>query len=156
MAKEKTKESIMITGVITSAFTHTEKNEDGSVKEVSNVIKLSPEVTTDKGDIWEVFTKLYEHSTDKWIPSWFKDKSEIRLKSVFNIYVQLKDESAPDYDEIAKNYEKCIMSFSQFVERGKISGAKVIIRCNIRESAIYPSAMQIIKDGEVYDPFADF
>ena len=149
-------ETIMLNAVIKSAFTHTEKDTDGQpTGKSTNVILLYPDVESTP-DIWELLTKLYEHTADKWIPKWFKDKSGITLKSAYNIPVQIADENAIDLEEIKAKSDKCILSFSDFVKRGYIEGARCFIQCNIKESAIYPKAVRIMCDGKEYDPFKDF
>lgn len=149
-------ETIMLDAIIKSAFTHTEKDTDGQpTGKSTNVVLLYPDVVSNP-DIWELLTKLYEHTADKWIPKWFKDKSGITLKSAYNIPVQIADENAIDLDEIKAKSEKCIISFSDFVTRGYIDGAHAIIQCNVKESAIYPKAIRIMTDGKEYDPFKDF
>lgn len=160
MATQKTNtkgtETIMLDACIKSAFTHTEKDEAGQpTGKSTNVIMLYPDAESDP-DIWEVLTKLYEHTADKWIPKWFKDKSCITLKSAYNIPVQIADEQAVDLEEIKVKSDKCILSFSEFVQRGYIEGARCFILCNIKESAIYPKAVRIMCDGKEYDPFKDF
>lgn len=149
-------ETIMLNAVIKSAFTHTEKNEAGQpTGKSTNVIMLYPDAECDP-DIWELLTKLYEHTADKWVPNWFKDKSCITLKSAYNIPVQIADDQATDLDEIKAKSEKCIISFTHFVKRGYIEGARCFIQCNVKESAIYPKAVRIMCDGKEYDPFKDF
>ena len=159
MAKENTtkeQETIMLNAVIKSAFTHAEKDESGKpTGKTTNVIMLYKDVESDP-DIWELLAGLYEHTADKWIPNWFKERSGITLKSAYNIPVQIMDENAIDIDDIKAKSEKCIISFSDFVTRGYIEGARCFIQCNIKESAIYPKAVRIMCDGKEYDPFADF
>ena len=152
----ETPETIMLNAVIKSAFTHTEKDEAGQpTGKSTNVIMLYPDAESNP-DIWELLTKLYEHTADKWVPKWFKDKSGITLKSAYNIPVQIADKQAVDFDEIKAKSDKCIISFSDFVKRGYIEGARCFIQCNIKESAIYPKAVRIMCDGKEYDPFKDF
>lgn len=149
-------ETIMLNAVIKSAFTHTEKDEAGQpTGKSTNVIMLYPDAESNP-DIWELLTKLYEHTADKWVPKWFKDHSGITLKSAYNIPVQIADENASDFEEIKAKSEKCILSFSEFVQRGYIEGARCFIQCNVKESAIYPKAVRIMCDGKEYDPFKDF
>ena len=160
MATQKTTnkapETIMLNAVIKSAFTHAEKDESGQpTGKTTNVIMLYKDVESDP-DIWELLAVLYEHTADKWVPNWFKEKSGITLKSAYNIPVQIMDENAIDLDEIKAKSEKCIITFSDFVQRGFIEGARCFIQCNIKESAIYPKAVRIMCDGKEYDPFADF
>lgn len=154
--KEQKQETIMLNACIKSAFTHNEKDDNGQpTGKSTNVIILYPDVESDP-DVWEVLTQLYEHTADKWIPKWYKDRSGITLKSAFNIPIKIADENAIDLDEIKAKSDKCIISFSDFVQRGYIEGARCYIQCNIKESAIYPKAVQIMCDGKEYDPFADF
>lgn len=161
MAKENTtqeqkQDTIMLNAVIKSAFTHAEKDESGQLTgKTTNVIMLYPDVESDP-DVWELLTQLYDHTSDKWVPKWFKDKSGITLKSAYNIPVQIADEQATDLDEIKAKSDKCIISFSDFVQRGYIEGARCFIQCNVKESALYPKAVRIMCDGKEYDPFKDF
>lgn len=149
-------ETIMLNACIKSAFTHTEKDDAGQpTGKTTNVIILYPDVESDP-DVWDVLKKLYEHTADKWVPKWYKDGSGITLKSAYNIPVQIADENASDFDEIRAKSGKCILSFSDFVQRGYIEGARCFIQCNVKESAIYPKAVRIMCDGKEYDPFKDF
>ena len=149
-------ETIMLNAVIKSAFTHTEKDADGQpTGKTTNVILLYPDVKSNP-NIWELLTKLYEHSADKWVPKWYKDRSGITLKSAYNIPVQIADDNASDLEEIKAKSDKRIISFSDFIKRGYIEGARCFIQCNVKESAIYPKAVRIMCDGKEYDPFADF
>lgn len=146
MAKENVVETTKFEGVLKSAFSHTEKDDNGNVTRVQNTINLFREgLTRDKfEDVDEFFNEFYEGKTKKWIPEWHKENKDfISLKSGYNIPCKL--------DETGEQ-----MSFTQFVERGNIRGAKVIVKCNIKDTAVYPSAMLIVKDGEAYDAFKDF
>ena len=165
MAKDKTTEketvTIKIKGVIKSAFTHVDKNDDGTTRATVNNVHLFPDAVLDGGldeggDVWKIFDVLYTHVSDKWIPKWYKDKSCIKLKTGYNLPVQIADEDAEDYKELIAEHDKGILTFGEFVQRGKIANANVIIKCNIKESAVYPSAMRVLSDGEVYDAFKDF
>ena len=144
--KETNKETVIIAGVIKSAFTHVEKNDDGSIKSKTNVISLFADdnLSIDGSPkIWEFFEGFYQGLAPKWIPNWFKERSGISLKSSYNIPVMIVDTGDR-------------LSFEEFVERGLIRGASVQIKCNVKDSAIYPSAMKVIADGEEYDAFKDF
>ena len=160
MAKETNKketETIKIKGIVRSAFNHTEKNDDGTVKSSTNNVHLFPDAELeDGGDVWGVFDKLYEHTTGKWLPKWYKDKSVIKLKTGYNLPVQIADTDAEDFEQLNEEHDRAILTFDEFVKRGKIGNANVIIKCNVKEQAIYPSAMRVIVDGEVYDAFKDF
>ena len=145
-ATKTNKETVVIAGVIKSAFTHVEKNDDGSVKSKTNIITLFSDdnLKIDGSEkIWEFFDAFYSGLSPKWTPNWYKEKTGVSLKSAYNVPVLIVDT-----DER--------LSFDQFVERGLIRGANVQIKCNVKESAIYPSAMKVITDGDEYDAFADF
>ena len=145
MAKENVV-TVKFEGKLRSAYTHTEKDDNGNVSKITNVLTISRDgLTVDGSDkVQEFFDGFYKNTAKKWIPDWFKeDKPFIVLKSAYNIHVKL--------DELDKK-----MSFSEFVERGNIGGADVIVKCNQRENAIYPSAMLVLTEGEPYDAFADF
>lgn len=140
------KETTVIAGVIKSAFTHVEKNDDGSIKSKTNVISLFADdnLTIDgSAKIWEFFDAFYNGLAPKWVPNWYKEKTGVSLKSSYNIPVMIVDTGDR-------------FSFEEFVERGLIRGASVQIKCNVKDSAIYPSAMKVITDGEEYDAFKDF
>ncbi len=144
--KATKKETVIIAGVVKSAFTHEEKNDDGSIKSKTNIISLFSDDNLKidgSAKIWEFFEGFYNGLASKWIPNWYKEKSGVVLKSAYNVPVLIVDT-----DER--------LSFEQFVERGLIRGANVQIKCNVKDSAIYPSAIKVITDGEEYDAFADF
>ena len=138
----------MIDGTLKSAFTHEEKNEDGTIVKSTHVLTLYADDTlkidgapVDK--FWEFIDKFYAGKPAKYVPKWVKDKDKVVLKSTYNVPVMtVKDE---------KRY-----SFSEYVERGMIRGASVHIKVNVKESALYPVAFQVLEDGEEYDAFADF
>lgn len=148
-AKTEEKTTYVIKGILKNSFVHIEKNEDGSFKGSTNVITLKKDVFND-ADLVSVLNKIYEHTADKWIPSWFKDMSRMTLKSSYNIPVKIMP------DAKAEDGEQGVLTFEQFVKRGYIEDAFVEIKCNVKDSALYPSAMKVLKDGREYDPFADF
>lgn len=155
--KKQDTDVIKIKGVIKSAFSHVEKNEDGTTKSTTNNVHIYADATLeDGGDVWAIFDRLYEHTADKWLPKWYKDKSVIKLKTGYNLPVQIADMDADDIDTLNTEHDRAILTFDEFVKRGKIANANVIIKCNVKEQAVYPSAMRVLVDGEVYDAFKDF
>ena len=146
MADKKNKETIIIEGSLKSAFSHEEKNEDGSIVKVTHVLSVyRPGVKIDGSEkANEFFDGFYDGKPAKYVPSWHKEKKDaIVLKSAYNVPVKIEDSGER-------------LSFDDFVERGLIRNASVQIKCNVKEQAIYPSAVKVITDGEEYDPFADF
>ena len=147
MAKTESKEEkkqIIIKGKLKSAFTHQKKNDDGAIISETNVLILFPEgQSIDGSDFWGFFDEFFSGKGSKWVPNWYKEKSGMNLKSEYNIPVMIVDTEER-------------LTFTEFVERGLIRDAEVSIKCNVKESAVYPSAMKIIKDGSEYDAFADF
>ncbi len=146
--KTDEKQTYIIKGRLKSAFVHLEKNDDGSVKGQTNVITLKSDVFNDTNLI-TLLDCLYEHTADKWIPQWYKDKSKLTLKSSYNVPVKIVMDRTEDG-------VKGVIDFDKFVRRGFIEDAEVEIKCNVKESALYPAALKVFKDGKEYDPFADF
>lgn len=145
----ETKETVKISGKLLSAYTHQESDEKtGEVKQ-TNILSISTDgVNIDgaKGEkFWAFFDALYEGVKPKWIPDWYKDRSKgkVTFKSRYNIAVKIDDT-----DER--------MSFAQFVERGLIRNADVTLKLNVKDNTLYPSALLINEDGEVYDAFENF
>lgn len=143
--KADAKETCIFDGVLKSAFTHQQKNDAGEVTGVTHVIQLFPDglKIDDSEKVWEFFDGFYNGVASKWVPEWYKEKKGVTVKSNYDIPVKIVDT-----DER--------FSFPQFVDRGMIRNAKVLVKCNIKESALYPIAMKIVEDGEVYDAFKDF
>lgn len=142
--KDDDKKQIIIKGVLKSAFTHQKKNDDGAIISETNVLILFPDGQTIDGmDFWEFFDGFFAGKGSKWVPNWYKEKNGITLKSEYNIPILITDTEER-------------LTFSEYVERGLIRDAEVSIKCNVKESAVYPSAMKVIKDGTEYDAFADF
>lgn len=139
------KKQFHIYGVLKSAFTHTDKNEDGSVVKSTHIISIEPDEVQFEGveDVWVYLDEFFKGKPKKYVPNWYKEKSGIMLKSAYNIPVRIADT-----DER--------LSFDEFVERGLIRGAKINLLVNCKESALYPVALQIDADGEAYDAFANF
>ena len=138
------KDVIIIKGKLRSAFVHTEKNSDGTIIKETKVIILNEDgQNIDGQDFWEFFDEFFKGKSAKWIPNWYKEKKGISLKSEYNIPVLINDTEER-------------FTFSEFVERGLIRDAEVSIKCNVKESAVYPSAMRVVKDGAEYDAFSDF
>ena len=137
---------LYVKGALKSTYNHTEKDDNGNVKSSTNVISIFKDGATDgEGkDINKFFTDFYKGKNAKWIPEWFKgDKDFLTLKSAYNIPVKTE-------------FDGRQMSFAEWVERGNIRGAKVTVKCNVKESSVYPNAMLVHEDGEPYDAFAEF
>lgn len=144
MSKDTT--TIKFEGTLKSSYNHTEKDDNGNVIKSTNVISLFNDGLTVDGssNVREFFDKFYDGKAKKWIPDWYKDNKDfIAVKSAYNVPVKIDDEDKQ-------------MSFAEWVERGNIRGAKVIVKCNVKESAIYPNAMLVLSEGEPYDAFAEF
>lgn len=140
------KEVTYFKGKLKSSFSVTEKDDNGNVKKVNNVVSLFREDLTmdDSEKVTEFFEGFYKNTAKKWIPDWHKEgKDYISLKSSYNIPVKIEDENKQ-------------MSFSEWVDRGEIRGAYVTLKCNIKDNALYPSALLVHEVGEPYDAFADF
>lgn len=138
--------TIYIKGVLKSTYNATEKDDNGNIKSSTNIISIFRDGATDGDDkdINKFFTDFYKGKNAKWIPDWFKsDKDFLAIKSAYNIPVMTE-------------WDNKQMSFAEWVDRGSIRGAKVIVKCNVKESAIYPNAMKVVEDGEPYDAFAEF
>ena len=145
----ETKETVKISGKLLSAYTHQESDEKtGEVKQ-TNILSISTDGIDIDGDkdekFWAFFDGLFEGVKDKWLPNWYKDRSKgkVTFKSRFNIAVKIDDT-----DER--------MSFAQFVERGLIRNANVTLKLNVKDNTLYPSALLINEDGEIYDAFENF
>lgn len=145
--KNEARETVKLEGVVKSTYNKVEKDENGNVTSVTNTILLNRDGLTVGGstDVKGYFDKMYAGvSNKKFIPSWHKEeKPFISVKSSYNIPCKI--------DSTGEQ-----MSFAEFVERGNISGAKVVVKCNVKPNALYPSAMLILEEGEPYDAFKDF
>lgn len=138
--------TVKLEGKLKSAYTHTEKDDNGDAKKVTNIVSIYKDgLTIDGSDkVKEFFEEMYKDTVKKFVPDWFKDdKDYITVKSSFNIACKLDQEDRQ-------------LSFAEFCERGNIRGAEVILKCNHKPNALYPSAMLIVKEGEAYDAFKDF
>lgn len=137
---------IYLKGSLKSSYNATEKDDNGNIIKSTNIVSIYKDGATD-GDgkkAIDFFTGFYKGKNQKWLPDWFKsDKDIIVVKSAYNIPVMTE-------------WDKKQMSFAEWVERGNIRNAKVTIKCNVKESAIYPNAMMVHEDGEPYDAFAEF
>jgi len=133
-------------GLLKSAFAHTEKDNNGNVVKVSNTINLFREdlKRDGKDDVEQFYDDFYANTAKKWIPDWHKEKKDfVSFKSAYNIPCKIDGTGEQ-------------LSFAEFVDRGNIRGAKVILKCNVKDNAVYPSAMLVIEEGEPYDAFKDF
>lgn len=138
-AKETT--TIFFEGVLVSAYKKSQTSSDGS-----KVSKNKVNITTDDKNLWDVLAKVYENTPKKFIPEWFKnrdDKNMVSLKSTYDIPIRI--------DETGDKF-----TFEAFCDRGLIRGAKVKMKCNVRDFSVYPSAMVVYEEGEAYDAFEGF
>lgn len=93
---------------------------------------------------------------NKFAPKWYEDESDnkVNLKTSYDIPVKCLDDSFIEtLGEKASDY---ITSLETFIDSNMTRDSKVRISINIKEKAIYPKAIQIIKLGEEYNPFSDF
>ena len=150
MAKENTitKETTIFDGILKNAYTHTEKNDDGTVKSATHILSIFNDENlsqdgADQATTWKFFDAFYEGKPAKYVPNWVKEKKDIVFKSAYKVYVKVEATGER-------------MTFDEFVDRGLIRGAKVRLKCNVKDAACYPSALLVLEDGEEYDAFADF
>lgn len=143
-----------IYGKLKSAYNVEDKDENGNVKKSTNVISIFREgatMETSDGDTLQDETKVtnffevfYHNTAKKWVPDWFKEgKDFMSFKSTYNIPCMIED-------------EKKQLSFAEFVERGNIRDAVVVLKCNVKDNALYPSALLIKEEGTPYDAFENF
>ena len=151
---DTTKVTAKITGVLKSAYNVEEKDENGSIKKCTNIVSLFQDGSSmetsngmefkDSDQVKEFFNDFYASTAKKWIPDWHKEEKDyMSFKSSFNIPCMIDP-------------EKKQLSFAEFVERGNIRGAKVILKCNVKDNALYPSALLILEEGTPYDAFENF
>ena len=155
MAKKDTTEKVTMKlhGALKSAYNAENKDDNGNVIKSTNIVNIYADgLTMEKDDgtiidgagVSDFFDKFYENTAKKWIPDWYKESKDfISVKSVYNIPCMLAD-------------EKLQMSFAEFVERGNIRDAKVIVKVNVKDNALYPNAMLIEEEGTPYDAFENF
>lgn len=137
MIKEINNETMVFSGVIKAVYKRKDTDNKGRVKEdspIKNVITVFPD---DKKKVFDAIY-AYEDSGDKYTPDWFKNKEFIRLKSAYNIPVQIDGEE---------------VSFNDWLDRGLVKGAKVNVKMTQQDGVIYPDAIVVKEDGEKFDPF---
>ena len=103
-------------------------------------------ISSNDQKLWKLFNEIYEKAQKRWVPEWYKNRDEknlIVLKSAYEIPFLIEETGER-------------LSMDDFIERDLIRGAEVKIKCNVKESCIYPSAVKVFTDGEAYDAFADF
>lgn len=103
-------------------------------------------ISSNDKNLWKLFDDIYATAQKRWVPEWYKNRDEknlIVLKSAYEIPFLI-------------NATGERLSMDDFIERDLIRGAEVKIKCNVKESCIYPSAVKVFTDGEAYDAFADF
>lgn len=152
MANEN-KVTIKLVGRMRSAYNVQTKDDNGNVEKSTNIISLFRDgLVVDKGtmttegneEVNDFFAELYKNTAKKWVPDWFKENKDfMQVKSGYNIPCMIKDDGVQ-------------MSFAEFVERGNIRDAKVIVKCNVKDSTLYPNAMMILEEGKPYDAFENF
>lgn len=148
-----TKATVKLFGNLKSAYNTQNKDDNGNVTKSTNIISLYREGLAmeddtgerkEGGSLQEVFDTMYKGVAKKWIPDWYKeDKDFMSVKSSYNIPCKIDDEGIQ-------------MSFAEFVERGNIRDAEVIVKCNVKDSTLYPNAMLIVTEGKPYDAFENF
>ena len=139
-ANTKDVKAIFFDAVLVSCYKKTQKSDEGKVS------KNKLNMTTSDKNLWEHLDNLYESTPKKFIPAWYKGRDEknmVSLKSQYDIPVKI--------DSTGET-----MSFDSFCERGKIRGAKIKVKCNIKDYSIYPSAFVVFEDGEEYNAFEGF
>ena len=102
----------------------------------------------------KAFDSVFKNN--KFAPKWYEDESvnKVNLKTFYDIPVECLDDSfIESLEEKASDY---ITSLETFIDSNMSKDSKVRISINIKEKAIYPKAIQIIKLGDVYNPFSDF
>ena len=141
------KETIKFDGKLKSAYNHVDKDDNGNVVKSTNIISIfrNEELECDASQpVDEYFDSFYEGKFKKWIPDWYKENKDFfTVKSAYNIPVMIDE-------------EKKQMSFAEFVERGNIRDAHVVLKCNVKDNAIYPNAMLVLEEGKPYDAFENF
>lgn len=102
----------------------------------------------------KAFDSVFKNN--KFAPKWYEDESDnkVNLKTSYDIPVKCLDDSyIESLDEKASDY---ITSLETFIDSNMTKDSKIRIAINIKEKAIYPKSIQIIKLGEEYNPFSDF
>lgn len=139
-------------GRLKSAYNVQDKDDNGNISKSTNIIALYRDgltIETDGGtiegdEVDKFFANLYANTAKKWVPDWFKEgKDFCQLKSRYNVQSKIEKEDRQ-------------LSFAEFVELGKIRGAEVVIKCNVKDNALYPNLMLIKDLGEPYDSFKNF
>lgn len=89
---------------------------------------------------YDILDDAYKTTGAKMTPSWLKDRTGyINLSSKFDIPV--------------KTINGKQITFDEFIETPTAVGSEVKLKIAIKEGAIYPIAIVIVKDGEEIDPF---
>lgn len=143
---DKNNETIKFDGFLKSAYNHTDKDDNGNISKSTNIISIFRKdlSCTASVPVEEFFDAFYEGKAKKWIPDWYKENKDFfTVKSSYNIPVMIDE-------------EKKQMSFAEFVERGNIRDAHVVLKCNVKDSAIYPNALLVLEEGKPYDAFENF
>lgn len=127
---------IIFDGVLNSAYKLSKDNKGNDLENVKNVINVTPRESK------KVFDKItaFENSGKNFTPTWYNKKEYIILRSVYDIPFEVDGSK---------------LSFDDFCERGLIKNAKVVCKMLQKDGAVYPVAVKVLEDGEMYDAFAD-
>lgn len=140
MKNAEEKRVIFFEGTLISCYRKSQKSDEGKVS------KNKLNISTDDKELWDKLGAIYENTPKKFVPEWFKNRDEknmVSLKSTFDIPIKIFDTGET-------------MSFDEFCDRGKIRGAKVKMKCNLKDFSVYPAAMCVMSEGEEYDAFEGF
>lgn len=138
--------TIICSATLNTAYKAFQKNSKGQPekdKPKKNTINIIPE---DAVMFYETIAPVFADAGKKFIPDWYKKGENVILKSTYDYKVMLPDESK--------------ITFTEYLERGLIKGAKVTVRCLMKTDedgnylgVIYPLAMRVYEDGEEFDQF---
>lgn len=93
----------------------------------------------------EIIKGAFVNSGEQFTPTWVKDMNGyVNVSSVYDIPVKHID------GVVEPSIEKSIANGFPFMH------AKVKCALTLKDGAIYPKAIQIVEEGNVYDPFSGF
>ena len=132
--------TILTDAVIRAAYKD-RKEKNGDVVE-HNTVTIIP----DDEKIYDECAPAFKNVGKKYIPSWFKSKEYIKLKSLYNIPVMRNDEE---------------ITFDEWLQTGLVKGAKAKVRFVLKKEkdsdefagVVYPLAIKIYEDGEPLNVF---
>lgn len=134
---------IIVTGRVCEFRRTVKKFNNGKESENKLFVSLKGVELNDKK--LEVIKEAFAEASKKFIPQWVKD-----FKGYINVSTQF---------ELPCRYNgKEYKSTEDFIadENFIINNALVRLSLNVKDSAIYPNALDIITEGEEIDKFADF